>query len=97
MSGTYSFYSLGSPGPSDRFIVEASTDGGGTWTSLSTPLPSACCIDSSASAQRVDLTPLAGARSVQFRFLFDNQCDGERFGTTWYVDDVTITALERTY
>lgn len=97
VSGTYSFYSLGSPGPSDRFIVEASTDGGGTWTSLSTPLPSACCIDSSASAQRVDLTPLAGARSVQFRFLFDNQCDSERFGTTWYVDDVTITALERTY
>ncbi len=96
VSGTFSFYSLGSPGASDRFIVQATTNGGSSWTSLSTPLPSACCIDS-ASAQRVDLTSLAGARSVQFRFLFDNQCDGERFGTTWYVDDVTITALERTY
>jgi hypothetical protein len=96
LSGTLVFYSLGSPGASDRFIVQATSDGGVSWTSLSTPPPSACCINT-ASAQWVDLTPVAGARAVQFRFLFDNRCDSEVWSAQWYVDDVSIAVRERNY
>lgn len=96
-SGAFSFYSIGSPGPSDRFILQASTDGGLAWRDLSTPLPSACCINT-ASPQIVDLRALAGARSVQFRFLFENNCDPtDTFGIGWTLDDVTLTVVERTY
>lgn len=95
VSGTFTFYSLGSAGSTDSTTLQVSTDGGSTWSSLPSGRP-CFCSSNSAPATTVDLSTVAGARRVRFRFSWVDRCD-DRNASQWLVDDIALRVRERTY
>jgi hypothetical protein len=87
-----SYYASSTSRSSDDYSVQASTDGGASWTTIST---SALTVGNWRD-RSISLSSMLGQRDVRLRLRVFNRC-GDYDGALWFVDQIVVTATLRNY